>query len=377
MNESRQPRGTESATGKASNDCLLREHRVALDLPGAIANLRRQGTPKRVFGFEHGLEPGIKAALCERFGLDEGLDKTAADYRLQREIRIYQFLGLEFMRVFPTGIVWPGLPTAMTAAPPSVGPIRSWRDFEAYPWPSVRHVNWSEVEWYERHLPDHLALWTMTYLFQQVSNLLGFEPLCMWLYEDRDLVRAVADKVGALYVEFADRFCQYARAGAINVGDDMGHKSGLLVAPGDLREIFLPWQQRIIATAQRHGKLGLFHVCGKVDTIMEDLIERVGIDARHSTQDVIETIQRSKERWGRRVALLGGVDVDFVTRAQPAEVECYTRAILEACVPGGGFALGVGNWVADSIPLDNYLAIHVAARKFSARLRGKESGTGR
>ena len=79
-----------------------------------------------------------------------------------------------------------------------------------------------------------------------------------------------------------------------------------------------------------------------------------------------EPIQRTQQRWGDRVALLGGVDIDFATRAQAHEVEAYTRNILEACMPGGGVALGLGNWVADSIPLDNYLAVHVAARKFSS-----------
>jgi uroporphyrinogen decarboxylase len=97
---------------------------------------------------------------------------------------------------------------------------------------------------------------------------------------------------------------------------------------------------------------------------MPDLIDTVGIDAKHSTQDVTEPITVTKQRWGARVALLGGVDVDFLTRSTPRHVAAYTRNILEHCTPGGGFALGVGNWVADSMPLPNYLAMHVAARSF-------------
>jgi uroporphyrinogen decarboxylase len=347
------------------DDRLLRTNPVTLDLPAALANLRRQGCPRRVFSFEHGLEPGIKTGLCERFDLEAGLDPSAADYRLRREIRVYQFLGLEFMRVFPRGIVWPGLPTAMTDIPPAVGPIRSWQDFEAYPWPTLAQVDLADLEWCERHLPDNMAAWSMTYLFQQVSNLLGFEPLCLLLYEDRELVKAVTARVGKFYVGLTETLCQFTRFGAINVGDDMGHKTGTLVRPDDLREIFIPWHRRIIAAAQARGRLGFFHVCGQVEAIMDDLINTVRIDAKHSTQDVTEPIQRTKQRWGDRVALLGGVDIDFATRAQPTDVERYTRNILEACTPGGGFALGLGNWVADSIPLDTYLAVHVAARKFS------------
>ena len=142
----------------------------------------------------------------------------------------------------------------------------------------------------------------------------------------------------------------------------MGHKTATLIAPDDIRELFIPWHQRIIAAAHAHGKLGLFHVCGQVEAIMDDLIDTVGIDAKHSTQDVIEPMAVTKQRWGDRVALLGGVDVDLITRTSPDRMRAYTRDILDACTPGGGFAFGVGNWVADSIPLENYLAMMAEAR---------------
>lgn len=353
---------------------FLKDHPVELDLPGAIANIRRQGVPKRVYGFEHGIEPGVKAALCARFGLDEELDPAGAEYGLRREIRIHQFLGLEFLRAFPGGIAWPGLSSAMTEAPPAVGPIQSWRDFENYSWPSLRDVNWKDVEWYERNLPDNMALWSMTYLFQMVSNLCGFQPLCLMLYEDRALVKAVTERVGQFYTGFTEALCRFSRVGAVNVGDDMGHKSGMLIAPADLREIFIPWQRRIIAAAQARGKLGLFHCCGQVEAIMDDLIDTVRIDAKHSTQDVCEPMVRTWQRWGGRVALLGGVDIDFVTRSHPAQIERYTRDILATCGGHSGFALGLGNWVADSIPLDNYLAVTAAARSFEGPAGPRETG---
>jgi uroporphyrinogen decarboxylase len=346
-------------------DTLLKEKPVALDLSAAVANLHRRSVARRIFFFEHGEEPGIKRALCDRFNLCDGLDRSDPHFLLRREIRLKQFLGQEFMRVFPAGIHWKGLPAGTTDPPPAVGPIRSWSDFESYPWPTVKDIDFSALDWYESNLADNLALWVMVYLFQVVSNLLGFESLCMMLYEDRDLVKAVTDKVGAFYLRYTQTLCQFSRLGAVNIGDDMGHKTGTLVRPDDLREIFLPWHGRIITAVHAAGKLGLFHTCGQVEAIMDDLIDKVGIDAKHSTQDVVEPITVAKARWGGRVALLGGVDVDFITRSRPEAIEPYTRNILETCAPGGGFAFGVGNWVADSIPLENYLAMLTAARTFA------------
>ena len=39
------------------------------------------------------------------------------------------------------------------------------------------------------------------------------------------------------------------------------------------------------------------------------------------------------------------------------EVRAATRRILEACMPGGGYALGSGNSVANYVKLENYLAM--------------------
>ncbi|MCK4982846.1 MAG: hypothetical protein KAS17_07970, partial [Victivallaceae bacterium] len=273
-------------------------------------------------------------------------------------------LGHEFMRVFPKGIAWQGLPAGTTDVPPAAGPIQTWEDFENYPWPSITQVDWSEVEWFEQNLPDNVGMWTMTYLLQQVSNLIGFAPMCMMLYENRELIKAIIEKVGILYMKFTETICQFSKCCAINIGDDMGHKSATLISPDDIRELFIPWHKRIIAAAHSRGKLGLFHTCGQVETVMGDLIDTVKIDARHSTQDTIEPMRISKQRWGGDIGLLGGVDVDFITRAQPEQVKDYVHDILESCVLGGGFALGVGNWVADSVPFENYLAMLEAARNY-------------
>ncbi len=343
---------------------ILKQNHIKLDLPAAVDNLRQRRPTSRIFHFEHGLEEQTKQGLCDRFDLLTGLNPDEKYFHLRREIRVMEFVGLELMRVFPAGIVWPGLPAGTTEPPPAVGPIQSWPDFETYPWPRIEQVNFADIEWFNQNLPDNIAMWAMTYLFQMVSNLFGFEPLCMMLYEDRDLVKAVTEKVATFYLKYTETLCHFPKFGAINIGDDMGHKTGTLISPADLREIFIPWHRRIIDTAHRRGKLGLFHSCGQIEPIMNDLIDIVHIDAKHSTQDVVEPITLAKQKYGHRVALLGGVDVDFILRATPDQVHDYVRNILTVCAPSGGFALGVGNWVQNEIPLDNYLALLEEARKF-------------
>jgi len=49
--------------------------------------------------------------------------------------------------------------------------------------------------------------------------------------------------------------------------------------------------------------------------------------------------------------VLGGVDVNKLCRLKEKELRPYVRDILDKCMPGGGYALGSGNY----IPIENYL----------------------
>ncbi len=97
---------------------------------------------------------------------------------------------------------------------------------------------------------------------------------------------------------------------------------------------------------------------------MDDLVSDVHIDGLHSFEDAIRTVEDTKAEYGRRIAILGGIDVDFLCRADEAAIRRRTRNVLEACHAGGGFCLGSGNSVANYVPLDNYLAMLDEGRRF-------------
>ena len=73
-----------------------------------------------------------------------------------------------------------------------------------------------------------------------------------------------------------------------------------------------------------------------------------------------------KKRYGQRVALLGGFDVDFLCRATEKEIRSRVRKILEACHSDGGYCLGSGNSIARYVPLHNYLVMLDEGRRWTA-----------
>jgi uroporphyrinogen decarboxylase len=117
--------------------------------------------------------------------------------------------------------------------------------------------------------------------------------------------------------------------------------------------------------AHAAGRPYLLHSCGNLTTIMADLIEDVRIDAKHSFEDTIEDVREDKRVYGDRIALLGGIDVDFLCTASEPAIRKRVRDTLEVCMPGGGYCLGTGNSVANYIPVENYLVMLDEGRRYA------------
>lgn len=249
------------------------------------------------------------------------------------------------------------------------GVIKSLADFEAYPWPAPAAIDFSAAEAALGVLPDGMGLIGFSGgVLEWSSNLLGLQTMMLLLYDNPELVRAVVDRVGQAIYDAFRVFCQMERVFAIWLGDDMGFKTATLLQPQHLRQYILPWHKRFAALAHQTGRLFVLHSCGHVESVMPDLIEDVQIDAKHSFEDVILPVEQFKQRWGSRVAVLGGVDVDLLARGTEEDVRCRTRRILEACAPGGGYACGSGNSITNYMPTGNYLAMIQMIHRFNGRL---------
>jgi len=193
-------------------------------------------------------------------------------------------------------------------------------------------------------------------VLENVMWLLGYEGISYLLADDEPLVRDMFDAVGSRIAALVDLQASYDSVGAIVMGGDMGFKTQTLVSPAVLREYVFPWHKKIVEAAHRHGKPIILHSCGNLTEVMDDIIA-CGWDAKHSFEDQIQPVWEAKARYGERISLLGGLDMDKIARLPEDEVRRQTRLLIERCAPGGGWALGTGNTVANYIPLNNFLAM--------------------
>ncbi len=361
----------------------LLETRCEPDVEQLLEIIYRRGQPNRVHHIELFLDEEIKDEVCERFDLAEGIDPQESFAKLKRDIKLHAFLGYDAFRfnlipggkgIFPLSYL-----SAEATDDPSMqgidkrnwteehtGPIQSWQDFDRYPWPKVSDIDLTELEWLEKNLPENMGCYDLTaHIIEMLSFLLGYETLCYKIFDEPDLIDAICEKVGNFYVDFTRTLCGFSCMRLIWGSDDMGFRSSTLISPQSLREKILPWHRRCAEIAHEHSRPYLLHCCGNVDTIMDDLIDDVGIDAKHSFEDTIMEVTQAKKKYGNRISLLGGIDVDFLCRSDEKAIRRRVRDTLNVCMPLGGYCLGTGNSVASYIPVENYLIMLDEGRKYT------------
>ncbi len=349
------------------------------DWRGLLKSITRSGAPGRVHNIELFLDPEVQQAVCDRYGVGADLDPADPHYAKKRLMAVQAFLGYDFLRCGTENMTMPmkyhqAPDTAALArdggrayVDEHAGPITNWEEFERYPWPTPDQLTATALEWYDKNLPEGMCVIAgsgFAHFCEHLTWLMGYTTFCEALYEKRDLIQAIFDRVLAINVKAAGLMVQFDCVKALWGSDDMGYKGGPLMSPDDLREFVLPGHKAMADIAHKAGRPYLLHSCGNLALVMDDLIDGVGIDAKHSFEDTIERVTEVKRTYGQRVALLGGIDVDFLCRSPEADVRRRVRETLEVCMPGGGYCLGTGNSVANYIPLDNYLAMLDEGRKF-------------
>jgi uroporphyrinogen decarboxylase len=248
------------------------------------------------------------------------------------------------------------------------GPIQNWGDFERYPWPKPEDLRHAALEYLSSIVPDGMKVAAFMYggIFENAAPLMGLESFSYALRDQPDLVEAICQRVGELATATCAQVTALENVEMFFLSDDLGFFSGTLVSPAVIRHHILPHYRKISEITHAANKLLILHSCGNVYKLMDDFIDDVGIDAKHSYEDKIVPPEEAYRRWGDRVSILGGVDMDLLARGSEERVRARTRQILEVCgTKGTGYCLGTGNTAANYIPKQNYLAMLDEGRRWN------------
>ena len=332
--------------------------------------LRRNGEPDCVPFYELFSDAEIMQAILKKPLTDE----SRIEYQL---VMGYDYINAGYTnfgyprRTISTEDVAPLPRAARSFVDDNHGTIETRKDFDEYPWPVIGGDLLDNLFKMERMLPDGMKILMGAGggILENVVWLMGYIPFSYALQDDEQLIWDMFEKIGTNTTAILGRALEKAdkkTIGAVVQGDDMGYNKGTMLSPEMMRKFVFPWTKKLVDIAHSYDLPYILHSCGNLEGVMDDLIDYVGIDAKHSYEDKIMPVGEFKRKYGGRIAVLGGVDVNFLCTRNTEEVREYVSNVLDECMPGGGYALGSGNSLANYVPIESIHAMYDVGRSKGA-----------
>jgi uroporphyrinogen decarboxylase len=327
--------------------------------------------PKRLPLYEHIISPVIMGKIMDN---DFAMLETNSASDLKEFFRYYCefFKEMTYDTVSYEVTIVDVMPAAGQAILGKVpGPIQSRKDFDSTNWQAL-------VDKYIKHADKRFTVLGNALpegmkaiggigngVFEISEELVGLEHLAYMQVDDPELFSDIYKKIGEIMLDIWHWFLKKHGSNYVvcRFGDDLGYKSGTLTSPAVIKKHILPQYKPIINLIRQSGYPFLWHSCGCIFEIMDDVIE-LGINAKHSNEDSISPFDKWIELYSDRIGLFGGIDVDLLCQRNPAEIE---QIVYEDGrryrANAHGFALGSGNSIPDYVPVDGYLAMVEAIKK--------------
>jgi len=244
--------------------------------------------------------------------------------------------------------------------------ITDRQSFDAYTWPNAKTANYELYSELATFLPDGMKLLGFSNggILENATDLVGFENLCMMYLSDPELTQEIFKNIGESLLQFYTVVASIDSVGVCVINDDWGFKNQTMFPPEMMEEYVFPYIRKIVEVIHANGKPAILHSCGNVANIMDVIIDDLKLDGKHSFEDGIYPVEEALDRWSDRIAIMGGIDVDFLSRKTPEEIYARSLRLLEKTSVKGGFALGSGNSIPNFVPRKNYLAMLRAAADY-------------
>ncbi len=191
----------------------------------------------------------------------------------------------------------------------------------------------------------------------------GYEDFCYKLFDEPEEIDQMCEKIFANFLENSRRLID-AGADAIYTASDVAdNRTPFFTREQQLRWYF-PYLKKF-AEYLRSQRIGaILHTDGNIKDLLAD-IKASGVDGLQAIDPVagmdIREVQIFMEN---RVAVCGNLDCGLMLTGKPEQVYEEARSILETCKDRPGFIFGNSNAVAIETPVENYMAMLEAWKKY-------------
>jgi len=144
--------------------------------------------------------------------------------------------------------------------------------------------------------------------------------------------------------------------------DDLGTQNNLQFSPDFFRKNVKPRFKKYIkvikSLCSKNTKI-LFHSCGSIGLIMEDLIE-IGVDAINPVQITARGMEpkKLKEKYGENLCFWGAIDTQkILSQGTNKEVKEEVKRIIKILGKEGGYILGAVHNIQPDVPGTNIITM--------------------
>jgi len=215
--------------------------------------------------------------------------------------------------------------------------------------------------WREKYFIQGIMYGTF---FETIWALRGFNTFISDLYANPNFVNELLDRFLKYRIDIGKRFVELG-VDCIQLGDDFGAQTGMLVHPRLWRKYFKPKMKILIDKLKKVGDVYIwYHSDGNIEPIIPDLIE-MEVNILNPIQPDCMNPSKIKECYGDRIALHGTISVQETMQVGSTEdVKCEVATRIRTCALGGGLIIAPAHGLQPSSPFENVIALYKWAKKY-------------
>lgn len=307
-------------------------------------------------------EFSISVKLCEKLaGNDIPVEKDDPLYPYLSNIYGYRNAGYDFSSIIlPDFSFQSNNDHVLSTKSLNEGAvIKDRRDYENYRWPDPEKADYSLLDKLEPYLPEGMKLMVFSPdgILENTIKLIGFDSLCMMIYEDEELLTDIFNEVGSRLLKYYSNCIKHNSIGILFGNDDWGFKNQTMISPEHLRQFVFPWYKKIVSISTEFNKPAAIHSCGQIFDVIDDISTDINFSGKHSFEDNILPVEDAYKKYNSKISILGGIDIDFLCRAPREKIYERSKNMLKLSREFGRYALGSGNSIPDYVPVENYFAM--------------------
>lgn len=206
-------------------------------------------------------------------------------------------------------------------------------------------------------ITDRPVLAGMIGPYSLAGRLLGMTEIMILCYEEPELVECVLRKATQFLVAYGRAFREMGANGIV-----LAEPAAGLLSPGLCRKFSTPYVCKIKEELRDQNFLFMYHNCGNVIPLLEDLAE-IGADA-YSLGNAVD-IKQVLENIPGEYIVAGNLDPAGILRSgTPESIREETLKLLEQCGIYHNFVISSGCDIPPMTPLDNIQAFFGAVDEF-------------